>query len=355
MSKRKILNSWFSFFKNKGITQEISEKYLLYISKLLDNKVPIIFDFNHLALLLGRNENYLASVINSPDNHYRNFRIKKRSGGFREITTPFLALLEMQYWIFNNILKSISINSSAHGFAYKKSIITNAKIHAGQKELLKIDLKNFFPSINLNRIIYVFKSLGYPNKIAFYLASICSYNESLPQGAPTSPILSNIITKQLDKRLISLSRKFNIKYTRYADDLTFSNENIPVKYIDYVTSIINEEGFEINTSKTRLYKKRSKRIVTGISVLDKEIKLPRNYKRELRQELHFIFKYGFSSHVKKKKIRKVNYLYSLLGKVNFWLSIEPKNEFAQNANKKLLNIYKSLPTTKYKGYTETSK
>src|SRR5690625_70414 len=341
MSKQKEINKWKTFFKNRGLSEEISDKYILYITKLLKNNTPIIFDFNHLSLLLGRQPFYLASVVNSPDNHYRNFKLKKRSGGFREITTPFPALLEMQYWIYNNILKNVSVNPCAHGFTYKKSIITNATIHAGQNELLKLDLKDFFPSININRIIYVFKTLGYPNEIAFYLASICSYNESLPQGAPTSPMLSNIIAKQLDKRLINLAKKYNLKFTRYADDLTFSGKNIPAKFIEYINAIIEDEGFDLNEAKTRLYKNNRKRIVTGISVLEKEIKIPREYKRNLRQELHFIFKYSFESHVKKKKIRKSNYLESLIGKVNFWLSVEPKNIFALDAKKKLLDIYKN--------------
>lgn len=338
---QKELKKWSTFFKNRGVSEDISEKYLEYIKKLLGNNVPIVFDSIHLALLFGRKPEYLASAINSPNNHYRSFNIKKRSGGEREITTPYPALLEIQYWIYNNILKNIAINPCAHGFAFKKSIVTNATIHKGQKELLKLDLKDFFPSININRIIFVFKSVGYPNNIAFYLASLCSYEDHLPQGAPTSPILSNIIAKQLDKRLISLSKKFELKYTRYADDLTFSGDKIPVKFIEYITKIIEDEGFVVNESKTRLYKNRRKRIVTGISVLENELKIPKEYKRNLRQELHFIFKHGFDSHVKKKKIRKANYLFSLLGKVNYWLSVEPKNEYALESSKKLFDIYKN--------------
>ena len=338
---QKELQKWSTFFKNRGVSEDISGKYLEYIKKLLENNVPIVFDSIHLSLLFGRKPEYLASAINSPDNHYRSFKIKKRSGGEREITTPYPALLEIQYWIYNNILKTIAIHPCAHGFALKKSIVTNATLHKGQKELLKLDLKDFFPSININRIIFVFKSVGYPNNIAFYLASLCSYEGHLPQGAPTSPMLSNIIAKQLDKRLISLSKKFGLRYTRYADDLTFSGDKIPAKFIEYITRIIEDEGFEVNKTKTRLYKNRRKRIVTGISVLENEIKIPREYKRNLRQELHFIFKHGFDSHVKKKKIRKANYLFSLLGKVNYWLTVEPKNQFAIDSSKKLFDIYKN--------------
>lgn len=331
MKKNDILNKWRIFFETRQVRKETYEKYLEYIKILLNNNVPIIFNFDHLCLLQGRTHEYLSSVINSSKNHYREFNIKKRSGGQRIITAPYPALLEMQYWIYNNILKTIEINSSAHGFAYKKSILTNSNVHIGQKELLKLDLKDFFPSININRIIFVFKQLGYPNNVYFYLASICSYENFLPQGAPTSPVLSNIICRKLDSRLIKLAKVYKLKYSRYADDLTFSGDLIPSKMIDYVTSIIGDEGFEINQTKTRLYKKKGKRIVTGISVSGDEIKVPRDYKRKLKLELNFIKKYGLSSHISKKKIRQHNYLFSIAGKVNYWLSVEPQNKYAKES------------------------
>ena len=133
-----------------------------------------------------------------------------------------------------------------------------------------------------------------------------------------------------------------MRYTRYADDLTFSGNDIPVKFITYVNTIIQNEGFEMNTDKTRFYKDRGKRIVTGISVLENEIKLPREYKRNLRQELYYIFKFGLTSHVKKKKIKKATYLLSVIGKVNFWLSVEPKNSDALESKRKLSEIYKTF-------------
>lgn len=334
------IEKWSDFFSRKGIDKILQDKYIEYIKVLEQNNVPIIFDFNHLRLLMGRSDLYFTSVINSPENHYRSFKLRKRNGGFREILAPYPALLEMQYWIYNNILKKIPVSSYSHGFVCKKSIITNAKIHLNQKELLKLDLKDFFPSITINRIIYVFKSLGYTNKVAFYLASLCSYEGTLPQGAPTSPYLSNIIAKKLDKRLIGLSKRYDLRYTRYADDLTFSGNSIPTKLLEYINEIVTSEGFVINPEKTRLYKNGGKRIVTGISVIGNELKLPKNYRRSLRQELHFIIKYGYESHIKKKKIRKINYIEVLLGRVNFWLSVEPSNKFALNARSYLLDLHK---------------
>jgi RNA-directed DNA polymerase len=338
MSKKETYNKWKSYLKSRGVENNVSEQYLSYIKTLLEKNVPIIFNFDHLSLLLGRNKEYLASVVNSPDNHYREFKIKKRSGRFRKITTPYPALLEMQYWIYHNILKTVPLHSSAHGFTYKKSIITNSKIHAGEKHLLKLDLKDFFPSIKNNRIIHIFKELGYPNIIAFYLAQICCFDNCLPQGAPTSPILSNIVARKIDKRLIHLAKKFDLKYTRYADDLTFSGSSISAIFITYVNDIIVDEGFTVNETKTRLYQQKSKRIVTGISVIEKEIKIPRAYKRDLKLELNYILKFGLKSHMLKKKIRKANYLFVILGKVDFWLSVEPKNKYAITARNKLKDL-----------------
>lgn len=342
MSNQKLINTWKKFFQEKSITESVITSYINYIKAITKKNVPIIFEFEHLCKLLGRSNEYLASVVNSPSNHYYTFKIPKRNGGTREITSPYPALLEIQYWILENILKTITISPYAHGFAYKKSIISNSKIHIGQKELLKIDLKDYFPSIKINRIITVFKKLGYPNEISFLLAAICSYEEHLPQGAPTSPYLSNIVSKKLDKRLIFFAKKFDLKYTRYADDLTFSGNQIPVKLIEYIDKIIVEEGFEVNKTKTRLYKNKSKRIVTGISVSGNEIKIPREYKRLLKTELHYIFKYGLKSHTSKKKIKKSNYLLSIYGKVNFWLSVEPENLYALESRRKLIEIYKTI-------------
>lgn len=342
MAAEDVKQRWISFFNSKGIEKPLQEKYVEYVAVLLNNEVPIIFDYNHLRLLMGRSSLYFCSVINSPEDHYRSFQLRKRSGGYREILSPYPALLEMQYWIYNNILKKIPVSAYAHGFTRRKSIITNAKVHLNQKELLKLDLKDFFPSININRVIYIYTSLGYTNKVAFYLASLCCYEQHLPQGAPTSPYLSNIVSSLLDKRLIALSKKYNLRYTRYADDLTFSGDSIPAVLISYIKDIAEQEGFAINSEKTRLYKNKGKRIVTGISVNGQELKVPKEYKRNLRQELHFIMKYGYESHIKKKKIRKLNYLDVLIGKTNFWLSIEQDNVFAQNALAYLLNLKKSL-------------
>lgn len=342
MKNNEAILEWKQFFEKKGLQRHITDVYIEYITTLYGFNVPVIFDFKHLSLLLGRTQGYLASVVNSSENHYRDFSIPKRNGGTRLITAPFSSLLEIQHWIYTNILVKVRLHSSAHGFTYNKSIITNAKIHVGQKHLLKIDLKDFFPSISINRVINVFKKLGYTNQIAFYLAKICCYEGALPQGAPTSPYLSNIIAINLDRRLMALAKSLNLKYTRYADDITISGDEISGAIINYVENIITDEGFTLNKEKTRLYQNNGQRIVTGISVTENKLKLPREYKRNLRLELYHIETKGLQSHVSKKKIRRIDYLLSMIGKVNFWLQVEPENKYAQNALEVLKQYYTAI-------------
>lgn len=210
MSRTKILNNWKKYFKNRGLESSLADSFLAYIDKLVSVNLPIIFETEHLAKLLGRTINCTNSIVYSPQSHYRKFKLKKRSGGFREIDVPYPALLECQYWILENILSKVPINYCAHGFAKKKSIVTNSKIHLKQQELLKIDLKDFFPSVEKNRVIAMFHRLGYTTKVAHYLGAICCLEDCLPQGAPTSPIISNIVSKKLDNRLLAFAKKWNL-------------------------------------------------------------------------------------------------------------------------------------------------
>lgn len=333
------MNNWIKYFSQVGLPSELIQEYENYIINLEKNKVPIIFEINHLALLLGIKINFLNKIIYSPKNFYRQFEIPKKSGGRRKIIAPYPSLLLIQKWILSNILKNIPINGCAHAFTNDKSIISNCKQHIGNNEVLKLDLKDFFPSIEISRIVVLFNKLGYSENISYILANLCCLDGTLPQGAPTSPILSNLVCRKLDKRLFSLAKKFELRYTRYADDIVFSGQKINVKIMEYAQNIIIDEGFEINNAKTRLYKEKNKKIITGISVSD-ILKLPRNYKRNLVLELNYILKYGYTSHISKKKIRDINHLPSTIGKVNFWLQIEPKNEFALKAKKYLLDEFK---------------
>jgi RNA-directed DNA polymerase len=252
-------NDWIEYYKNIGLAPDRIEKYNGYIGKLVSQNLPVIFEINHLSLLLGVKIEFLNKVIFSTGSFYREFEIPKKNGGKRKILAPYPSLLLIQNWIYENILKNITLHKCAHAYINKKSIITNSRVHLDQKEVLKLDLKDFFPSINFSRVIFLFSSLGYSNNVSFFLARLCCHNGALPQGAPTSPVLSNIISRKLDNRLFKLAQKFHFRYSRYADDMVFSGEKIPSCFLRYVDTIIEDEGFIINPSKTRLYKGNNKK------------------------------------------------------------------------------------------------
>lgn len=337
---KNIVQNWKSFYTSSGVEKEYADIYIQYVEKLLKNDLPPIFDFNHLSKLLGIYYADLAAMINCPEKYYRSFEIPKRSGGVREITAPYPSLKYVQTWIYKNILSNVKVHGCAHGFVNKRSTLTNVHVHKNQRCLLKIDLKDFFPSIPLSWVIQMFKSFGYEQSVSYYLASLCCHDGVLPQGSPASPTISNIIARHLDRRLYRLAKKFSLNYTRYADDIAFSGEDINAKHIEYVSAIIQECGFIVNQKKVRLYKEYGNKILTGISLASGEPKLPRDYRRSLEKELYYIEKFGLSGHMAHNKIRKANYLESIIGKVEYWLMIEPENPYALKMQKFLWSEYR---------------
>lgn len=332
-----IIKKWRLFFKSKGISEENISAYLQYVEHLIKQDMPPIFDFTHLCQLCGVDSSFLAAIINSSSSFYRSFEIPKRNGGKREITAPYPSLKYLQTWIYKNIISKQDVHGCAHGFIPNKSTITNVQVHQGQQCLLKFDLKDFFPSIPINWVIEMFSSFGYTPEVSFYLASICCYEGVLPQGSPASPYVSNIIAKHLDRRLYRLGKKFGFRYSRYADDIAFSGDDIPASFIPYVSEIITDCGFIVNEKKIRLYKGHSRKILTGITLMDEGLRLPREYRRQLEKEFHYIQTYGIIGHMNHCHIRKHNYLESLIGKVGYWLMIEPENVLARRMQAYLMS------------------
>jgi len=217
----------------------------------------------------------------------------------------------------------------------KRSVVDNARSHLGKKCLLKMDIKDFFPSITLRRVITIFLILGYPHKISYILAKVCCKNGCLPQGSPTSPCISNIVAKRLDKRLCSISLKYNSTYTRYADDLAFSGDYIPHRFIGFIEEILSGAGFSANTKKTKLIIDKGKKIVTGISISNNKLTIPRKTKRYLRKEAYFILRNGLHFHSERVNYRDPIYLERLIGKYSFWHYVEPENNYVSETINKL--------------------
>lgn len=314
-------------------------EYLNTLSILKDKKQIIILNSYHLSNLLGIKWNYFKKLISNPEKYYYNFLISKKSGGKRQINVPNYYLSLCQAFIKDEILNKIKIHPNANGFAFSKSIITNAQIHTNKEVILNIDLKDFFPSIESKKVFYVFNKLcGYDKSLSFCLTRLVMYNGGLPQGACTSPILSNIVSYKLDLRLSGLARSLGINYSRYADDITFSGERCKIndKLLNTIRYIISDCGYTINDKKTRFQTNKGKQEVTGIIVNNNEISVPKEYIREIRQELYYISKFGINEHKKRNNIYNKNYKDHLKGKIMFVYSINKEKGI------QLLNIYNKI-------------
>lgn len=327
-----------------GKKEDYINRCLNYAEVLFLKGLPVIYDQNHFSLLVGYNLEYLHKVSNSSINFYRQFVIPKKSKGeLRTILEPLPNLKDIQKWILDNIL--YQLEPSKYTKAYKKgvSIKDNAKFHRKQKKVLTIDLKNYFGTINFDDVYLFFRKSGYKNDVAILIAGLCSSVLGLPQGAPTSPMLANLITINLDKRIAAFTQKNNIRYTRYADDLTFSGDFDEGFIIKKIKEIVISEGFEINNAKTRLREQHQRQEVTGI-VVNNNMQASRNYRRKLRQEIYYIKQFGLESHLEfKGNENPEKYVRKLIGKANFIKNINHSDsevEVYLNFLKELLSKYK---------------
>lgn len=335
------IDNWNRFFNDRGISGHLIVQYMEYVEKLVPQNLPVIFEIEHLSKLVGIEITELKKMISSPHSFYREFSIPKKRGGKRKIMAPYPSILSCQTWIHENILKTIQPHFCTHAYREKRSIISNATPHLNQKAILKMDLKDFFPSIPINWVINFFSSLGYPNNVSYYLASLCCIDDALPQGASTSPSLSNVLLKHFDSRLFKLAKEYKLNYTRYADDLAFSGVYIPHKLIGIISEIITESGLLVNEKKTSLIIGDKQKIITGLSVKGECLSLPRASKRLIKKEVHYIKQFGLVSHISKLKIKNPYYLQSLEGKLRFWLQVEPDNAVAFDSLNFILSLKKS--------------
>ena len=242
--------------------------------------------------------------------HYVTFSIPKRSGGKRLIMAPKRRLKAIQRRLLALLVEKLPVSGHAHAFRRDRSIRTGAEPHVGKRFVLKLDLKDFFPSVTFARVRGLLIAYGYSYPVATTLAVLMTEAERQPvevdgtvfhvpvglrhciQGAPTSPGLCNALVLRLDHRLAGLAKKHGLAYTRYADDLTFSGDfgrEAAQKIRQVVTRIIKEEGFTPNAEKTRLMGKGARQTVTGV-VVNQTLGLSRQERRRLRAALHRIEK-----------------------------------------------------------------
>lgn len=322
-----------------GYSNDIIFRCLEYAKCLNDNKVPIIFNITHLSNLLGYKRDYVvqAAVVSKfSEAYYRYYKIPKKNGSFREIKEPLPNLKNIQYWILDNILYNIPVSSFSKAYKKGMGLKHNLKFHKGQKVVCSLDIIDFFPSIKYKSINEIFLSLGYSTIVSKYLAKLVTLNERLPQGAPTSPYLSNIIMRKIDAKIGVYCKENNLRFTRYSDDITISGEKLNAKNIQFIKSVLQENGFELNEDKTKIMGSDEPQLVTGVLVNEK-IQMPKDKRRKIRQELFFIKKFGFKTHCQNIGQNPQKHLNHLLGLISFGLYLNKEDKEL----KKYLEILKT--------------
>lgn len=355
--------------RQKNIPENVVQAAIAQSEKLLtsDPSLPSILSLKHLAVRCGVPYSDLREFTSRrtidgkhPSLPYQSFSIRKRSGGRRFIHVPNPALMVVQRWINNHILQEVKPHRASHAFTRNSSIKKCAQIHCGSAWVVKLDIADFFESVSEIQVFHVFRGMGYSPLVAFELARICTirtpthsprqyfkqwlvrrinhtiyaYNDRylgyLPQGAPTSPLLANLVMSQCDKELSEIAVAFGMRYTRYSDDLTFSSQDPALgrdacrKLIFEAYAVLSRAGYRPNARKSSIVPPSARKLVLGLTIDGAEPGLTKEFKDRLRQHLYFLEKFGAIDHAFNRKFDSVWGMKAhIKGLIDFAKMIEP--------------------------------
>ena len=295
-------------------------------------------ELSSLTRDLGFSAKALYSVSYHRASHYRTVNLPKADGSVRALCVPDEFLLAIQRSIAGRLLVMEPISPYALAYRPGGSTLKNAAPHVGKPLVLKLDIRHFFDCV----IYPIVKERAFPahryseaNRIL--LTMLCTYRDALPQGAPTSPAISNIILREFDDAVGAWCSRRGIAYTRYCDDMTFSGDFDPRDVKAFVSSRLRKMGFFLNSKKTVAVRQGQRQTVTGL-VVNEKISVPCAHRRKLRQELYFCQKYGIADHLRRRSedTDPQKYAMGLLGKVNYALQTAPADPDLRNAKVWLL-------------------
>lgn len=285
---------------------------------------------------IGVSPKFLYLLSNHAPARYAVYRIPKGNGRFRTIEAPDDDLKFVQRMILDRILPR-KVSKVATAFELGRGLVDNARPHVGRAVLLELDLKDFFPSFRYQKLLRYFLNLGYPRDSAVLLTELCTLNGHLPQGAPTSPHLANLMLKGFDRELAGLCARMRLKVTRYADDITISGKLDPMK-IDMLVATVRKSlsslGLRLNWRKIRVLRRNARQEVTGV-VVNERLSVSRDTRRQLRQTMYYLRHYGLIGY---EPVTRQG-LEQLMGKVGFVNYVDPDNlefrEYAANLRRRL--------------------
>lgn len=292
------------------------------------------FELETLAKDLQISAGTLYRLSNNINAHYHTKTIEKSDGGKRVLSIPDHVLKIVQKRISDVILSCMSVSNYAKAYNCGDSPLGNAIPHLKNRMIIKLDIRQFFDHITYPMVKEkVFKKELFSESNRILLSLLCIFDESLPQGAPSSPAISNILLYDFDNRIGEWCRQRNITYTRYCDDMTFSGEFENWYLIDVIRKVkfeLKRYGLFINSKKTKILHDGQQKKITGIVVNDKA-NVPMDYRKRIRQEIYYIRKFGIETHLRNIQYEESveHYLRSLLGRINYVLSVNRNKEFEE--------------------------
>jgi retron-type reverse transcriptase len=279
------------------------------INALLLQGLPVMSNLDDFSKEARLSKDTIYRLSKYSTEYYKTYEISKKSGGVRLIAQPSRMMKGIQGWILVQILNKLTPSINSTGFRKGYNLLKNAMPHLGAVEILNLDIKDFFNSTKSKKVFDLFRSIGYNILISHILTKICCYQGNLPQGGPCSPALANLTNSKLDRRIAKFCAQRSIIYTRYADDLTFSipQLNYSKFLLKVITEIVEDEGYNINTKKTRIAGNSSQKKITGLILSDQKVGIGRQQYRLLRAKIHAYSK------LKRRNQKKENH-------INGWLS-----------------------------------
>jgi retron-type reverse transcriptase len=292
----------------------------------------------------------LYALSNSTSKHYRAIVLSKRDGGERQILAPDYLLKTVQRNILKNVLSHFPVSPFATAYRPGSTVAHNARPHLSQPQILKLDIEGFFDNISWLQVWRVFRQTTLPNAVVTMLTHLCCYRDALPQGAATSPAISNLVMRNFDERMGCWCQERHVVYTRYCDDMTFSGEFSARQVRNKVAALLAELGLRLNKRKTAQIPAHKQQTVTGI-VVNEKLQLSREQRRLLRQEVHFCRKFGVASHLShsdQPTESALRYLQRLQGKIAWLLQINPDDRAFRQALRDVQQMIRqiALPETR---------
>ncbi len=296
--------------------------HVIYLSQVLDVPVQRLY-------MLSQNDN--PNAKHRKKRHYRNYhRVilqREQAGKIRVLNVPNACLKLVQRRILNRFLYRLQVSAYASAYVCGKSLRDNAAPHIGQEMIVKLDVSQFFDHIDDDMVFLVMRQLDLSDAATSLLTHLCVCQGRLPQGAPTSPYLANLVMKPFDEKVGAWCAARGIRYTRYCDDMTFSGDRDAIGdsgLIPYVRKMLRRFGFTLNAQKTAVISSSQQQRVTGV-VVNEKARVSRSERRALRQEVYFCRKFGVQESLQRRgdSTAPETYLRRLLGRLGFAVQIDP--------------------------------